>query len=136
MSALGRVSGIARAMLLALAIVISAIALLFGRATQVPQVSLQEGQPAPETYIANRPVSVTDEEGTAAARVRASAAVEDIYVSDPQVTETVLDAINIFFEDVRTAAVLIPQGGDDPGSITPPPTTTTTTSTTTTTTIA
>jgi len=128
MNALIRGSGIARTVLLALAIVFSAVALMGGRASDAPQVSLQEGQPAPETFIANRPVTVIDEAETAAERARASAAVEDIYRPDPQATETVLDAINTFFEDVRTAAVPIPQTGTgDPGSVAPPTTIATTT---------
>jgi len=124
MNALIRGSGIARAVLLALAIVFSAVALMFGRAADAPQVSLQEGQPAPETFIAPRPVTVIDATETAAERARASAAVEDIYRPDPQATETVLDAINAFFEDVRTAAVPIPQVVSE---VTPPTTFATTT---------
>lgn len=128
MNALIRGSGIARTVLLALAIVFSAVALMLGRASDAPQVSLQEGQPAPETFIATRPVTVIDEAETAALRSRASAAVEDIYRPDPQATETVLDAINNFFEDVRTAAVPIPQTvTEDPESVTPPITAATTT---------
>ena len=126
-----RGSGIARAMLLALAVVFSAVALMFGRATEAPQISLQEGQPAPETFIANRPVSVIDAAETAADQVRASSSVEDIYRTDPLATETVLDVVNSFFEDVRTAAIPIAQRVGDSESITPSTTTSTTTTTTT-----
>jgi putative nucleotidyltransferase with HDIG domain len=124
MNALIRGSGIARVVLLALAIVFSTVALMGGRASDAPQVSLQEGQPAPETFIAPRPVTVIDATETAAERARASAAVEDIYRPDPQATETVLDVINAFFEDVRTAAVPIPQVVSE---VTPPTTFATTT---------
>ncbi len=135
MSALIRGSGIARAVLLALAVVFSAIALTFARATEAPPVSLQEGLPAPQIFTAPRPVSVTDEVATAALRAEASSAEPDIYRTDLQVTETVLDAISNFFEDVRAAAVPVAVPVEDPDSITPPvtiPTTTTSEETTTT----
>lgn len=136
MTALIRGATVARAIFLALTIVFTGIVLMVGRAVELPPVSLQEGQPAPETFIATRPVSVLDESETAAARALAAAEVEDIYRPDPQATETVLDAINNFFEDVRTAAIPVAAPIEDPGSITPPttiPTTTTTEETTTTT---
>lgn len=122
-----RGSGIARAVLLAIAIVFASIALMSGRVSETPPVTLQEGQPAPETFIATRPVTVTDEAATAAERSRAAADVEDIYRIDTQATETVLGAINSFFEDVRTAATPIPVVPDDSDSITPPTTLATTT---------
>jgi putative nucleotidyltransferase with HDIG domain len=105
--------------ILGVVIVFSAIALLWGRAAQDPQVSLEEGQPAPETYIATRPVSVIDQVETLAARARASAAVADIYGVDTQATETVLDSINSFFEDVRQVAAPVVIVVEDPESITP-----------------
>nr|NIR38816.1 hypothetical protein [Actinomycetota bacterium]NIS33452.1 hypothetical protein [Actinomycetota bacterium]NIT96900.1 hypothetical protein [Actinomycetota bacterium]NIU20573.1 hypothetical protein [Actinomycetota bacterium]NIU68344.1 hypothetical protein [Actinomycetota bacterium] len=49
-----------------------------GRTTQEAPTSLEVGQPAPETFIATRPVSVIDEAGTEAERTRAAAAVDDI----------------------------------------------------------
>ncbi len=118
-------SGIARTVFLALAIVFSAIALMFARPTEDPPISLQSGQPAPETFIAPRTVSVIDEAETAVERTRASSAVEDIYRPDPQATETVLGAINSFFEDVRTAAIPVAALVEIPE-----PTTTSTTTTT------
>ena len=119
MSGFIRGSGIARALILAVAVVFSAIALTWGRASEDPQVSLQQGQPAPETYIAPRPVSVIDQAQTLAERAQAAAAISDIYQNDTQATETVLDAINTFFEDVRLAAVPIAVQIEDPEPIIP-----------------
>jgi len=119
MSGFIRGSGVARALLLAVAVVFSAIALTWGRASDDPQVSLQQGQPAPETYIAPRSVSVTDEAQTLAQRAQAAAAISDIYQNDTQATETVLDAINTFFEDVRLAAIPVAAPVADPVVITP-----------------
>lgn len=129
-----RGSGIARAVILALTVVFVAVALIFGRPAAEPPISLQQGQPAPETFIAPRPVSVVDEAATEAERAAMAASVEDIYRIDSQTTETVLNAIGTFFEDVRLAATPVAVEREDPESITPPttlPTTTTSEETTT-----
>jgi putative nucleotidyltransferase with HDIG domain len=110
-------------------VVFASIVLMVGRATVEPAIVLVEGDPAPETFIATSPVSVIDEVETAARRAEESAAVLDVYRSDPQATETVLASIGQFFEDVRAGARPVQIIIEDPTTITPPTTIATTTTT-------
>jgi putative nucleotidyltransferase with HDIG domain len=129
-----RGAGIARAAALVATVVFAGIVLMVGRPTAEPPVLLVEGDPAPETFIATSPVVVVDQTETQALRDAASTAVPDVYQTDSQATQTVLDSISRFFEDVRAAAQPLIIDVDDPETITPStdPTTTTSEDTTTT----
>lgn len=131
-----RGSGIARAAALLATLVFATLVLMVGRPTAEPPVLLVEGDPAPETFIADGPVSVVDEAATEQARAEAADAVPDFYRTDSQATETVLDSISRFFEDITGGAQPVVIDVDDPDTITPPttePSTTTSEDTTTTT---
>jgi putative nucleotidyltransferase with HDIG domain len=129
-----RGAGIARAAVLTATVVFAAIVLIVGRPTAEPPVLLVEGDPAPETFIATDQVSVVDEVETEVRRQAAADAVQDVYRTDSQATQTVLNSISRFFEDVRAGAQPIVIDVDDPDTITPStdPTTTTSEDTTTT----
>lgn len=106
-------------------------------------VVLREGEAAPQTFIAPAGVTVVDEDATEAARDAAEAAVADLYRTDTQVTETVLDAVADTFATVAAVAEPLPppgtttttSGETTTTSTTNPGDTTTTTEATTTTTI-
>jgi len=122
-----RGSGVTRTVAIAATIVFASVALLIGRTAAEPVVSLQVGQPSPETFIANRPVSVVDEVQTESLKAQAAATVESVFTTDPEVTETVLDGINSFFEDVRLVSTPVAVDNEDPGTVTPETQATTTT---------
>lgn len=127
MIAVARGSGVFRSISLALTVVFAALLLMVGRPTAEPPVLLVEGDPAPETFIASGPVSVVDASETAALRAAAADAVPDVYRTDSQATETVLDAISRLFQDIALGALPVVIDIDDPSTITPPPTEPTTT---------
>jgi putative nucleotidyltransferase with HDIG domain len=129
----GRFSGLARLLILGITMVFTAIVLVVGQTEPVEQISLLQGQPSPQTFIAPRRVTVVDQDATDALRQQASGAVAERYSEDAQTTAAVLDSIQLFFSNVREAAEPLIIDIEDPTTITPPTTTTTSTTTTTTT---
>ena len=67
-----RTSGTIRAVVLAVTVVFVAVVLVAGQGEEVEPVVLQEGQPAPQTFIATSAVQVIDEAATEAERVAAA----------------------------------------------------------------
>ena len=131
----GRFSGLARLIILGITMVFTAIVLVVGQTEPVEQVSLLQGQPSPQTFIAPRRVTVVDQDATDALREQAAGAVVERYSEDAQATAAVLDSIQLFFSNVREAAEPLIIDIEDPDTVTPPTTTTTTSTTTTTTTV-
>ncbi|MEK7251640.1 MAG: HDIG domain-containing metalloprotein [Actinomycetota bacterium] len=121
MNALGRVSGLVRFGVIVLAGVLVVATLVVGQDFGPAPIVLREGEAAPQTIIAPSAVSVVDVEATATERDRVAALVADVYRTDTQVTETVLDAVADVFATFGLAA--------EP--LAPPETTTTTGATTT-----
>ena len=112
-------------LILAATMVMVSVILVAGRDTgaEVPP-ELAVGQPAPETFIANRSTEpIEDEVETQAARDDARANVPTVYSDDSDATFTVIRNVNSFFTDLREGAhdALPPE----------PPTTTVPTDTTT-----
>ena len=93
-------------LILAATMVMVAVILVAGRdtAAEVPP-ELAVGQPAPETFIANRSTEpIEDEEQTQAARDDARANVPTVYSDDSDATFTVIRNVNSFFTDLREGA--------------------------------
>ncbi len=134
-------------------IMLVAVILSAGRDTggTVP-IELAVGEPAPETFIANRSTDpIEDVEATEAQRDLARRSVETVYTDDTDATLTVLREVNSFFVDLKEVAIdesLIPPeessttsttvaettSSTEPGETTSSTTTTTTEPPTTTTT--
>ncbi|HLA67013.1 MAG TPA: HDIG domain-containing protein [Acidimicrobiia bacterium] len=131
-----RISALTKIAILATTLVLTSLALIIGRDTGPEPVSLSVGEPAPQTFIASGPVEVVDVNETERQRADAAAAVDDVYRTDTQATETVLAGIAEFFSNLSDAAQPVVIVVDDPDSITPPPTEATTTTEETTTTVA
>ena len=116
-------------------------ALTFAQDLGPAPVELREGEAAPQTFVAPARVTVVDEFATELARVDAAAAVDDVYATDIQVTETVLeDVADIFATVAAVAEPMAPPGTTTttlPATTTsvPPGSTTTTAAGTTTTTV-
>ena len=134
MRLLARVSGVLRLGVVALAGVLVVAILAIGQDLGPAPVVLREGEAAPQTIIAPAEVSVVDRAATEAARNQAAALVDDVYETDTQVTETVLDAVADVFAIVGLAAepVLPPDTTTTTGPTTTTAETTTTVETTTT----
>jgi putative nucleotidyltransferase with HDIG domain len=120
-----RTSGVMRAVVLAVTVVFVAVVLVAGQGDDVEPVTLEEGQPAPETFIATRNVQVVDQAATEAARAAAARGVEDEYTADPAAASAVLASVQDFFANAdRVVEPLeIP---DDGTGVTPSLTTSTT----------
>ena len=134
-----RASGLVRAVVLALILVFTTLALVAWPDTAPAPIALQVGQPAPDTYTATQQVTVVDEAATEAKRNEAADAVEDIYAEDLQATEAVISSIEEFFFNAEMVAEPLEVDSEDPDAITPTtirPTTSTTTTTPETTTTA
>ncbi len=126
-----RTSGTIRAVVLAVTVVFVALVLVAGQGEEVEPVVLQEGQPAPQTFIATSAVQVIDEAATEEERVAAALGVEDVYTADPDASSAVLDSVRDFF--VNADAVVEPlEIPDDGPGVTPSLTTSTTAAETTT----
>ncbi len=128
-------------LLLAGALVVLAVTV--GQDPGPAPVVLREGEAAPQTFVAPAGVPVVDEDATESARDAAEAAVADLYSTDTEVTETVLDDVVDVFATVAAVAEPLPppgtttttSGETTTSSTTTPGGTTTTTEATTTTTI-
>ncbi len=121
-----RTSGAIRAVVLAVTVVFVAVVLVAGQGDEVEAVVLEEGQPAPQTFIATSNVSVDDEAATEEARVAAALGVEDVYTADPNAASAVLTSVQDFFTNADRVVEPLEIPSDDPG-VTPSLTTTSTT---------
>ncbi len=139
--------------ILFITVMLVSVILAAGRDTggTVP-VELAIGEPAPETFIANRSTDpIEDPEATEAQREIARRSVETVYTKDNDATLTVIREVNSFFVDLKDVAIdesLIPPeessttsttveqttSSTEPGETTSSTTTTTTEPPTTTTT--
>lgn len=126
-----RTSGTIRAVVLAVTLVFVAVVLVAGQGEEVEPVVIEEGQPAPQTFIATRDVQVIDEEATEAERVAAALGVEAVYTADPDASSAVLASIQDFFRNANAVVEPLEIPDDDPG-VTPSLTTSTTAAETTT----
>ncbi|OFW66120.1 MAG: hypothetical protein A2Z12_02485 [Actinobacteria bacterium RBG_16_68_21] len=123
-----RLTTLTRAVIVISTLVFTSLALVIGRDRAPEPISLSVDEPAPLTFTATGPVEVVDTAETDRRRAAASAAVEDVYRTDTQVTETVLASIAEFFTNVRNASEPVVIELEDPDSITPPTSEATTTS--------
>ncbi len=103
MSSSPRRPGIIRAMVLALTIVASALALVVGQAAAEPPPPPIEGQPSPQDFVADATVTVVDLEATATAKQLARNQVETVYVQDEDATRAVLADVQRFFARAEEA---------------------------------
>jgi putative nucleotidyltransferase with HDIG domain len=114
MSAAARRAGLARAVVLLTTTAAVVLALVIGR--QQPSAPLPPaiGQPSPETFTASEPITVVDQEATAAARERARNNVETLFETDNEATNAVLRDIQLFFDRAEAAAAPVPEVVDPP----------------------
>ncbi|MFH1330155.1 MAG: HDIG domain-containing metalloprotein [Actinomycetota bacterium] len=130
-----RTSGAIRTMVLAMTVVFVALVLVTGQGGEVEAVTLEEGQPAPETLSATRSVEVVDETATEAARQAAGREVEEVYAPDVTAASAALRSIQDFFANVDEAARPLEIPDEDPGVVPTVTTTPTTVAETTTSTV-
>ena len=123
--------GLLRSLAVIVAVIGASIALIAGQLGSIdPPVA---GEPAPETYTADRVITVPDDAATAAARDAAEALVPTVYTTDPEVPLQVQQNIEAFFRAVTLEAY---NDSVRPIDVPPEETTTTTTTPTSTTTFA
>lgn len=94
--------GLLRAAAVIVTIIGASIALIFGQLDPVDPP--EPGDPAPETYTADRTITVIDEEATEALRVAAANAVATVYATDSDVPVQAQQNIEAFFEAVTLEA--------------------------------
>ena len=135
MRLVARTSGAVRAVVLAMTVVFVALVLVAGQGGEVDAVTLEQGQPAPETLIATRDVEVVDEATTEAARQAAGREVDEVYAPDAAAASAALRSIQDFFANVDEAALPLEFPGDEPGVVPTVTTTPTTVAETTTSTV-
>ena len=80
-------------------------ALLIGQ--QFTTVTVMEGQPSPETFLAETLIEILNQEATDAATAVATAAVPDEFERDAEVDVVVLEQIQALFEAVRSGTVVV-----------------------------
>ncbi len=117
-----------RFVVVALTILVAWAALAVG--TQQPQQVVEVGRPSPERFVADREISVVDEDATDMARAAAAATVPDQYSVDLERNAAVLDVIVGTFDTIFETAA---QDSPPPIEIEQPPTPDPTPSTTSTT---
>jgi putative nucleotidyltransferase with HDIG domain len=122
-----RTSGAIRAVVLGVTIVFVALVVVAGQGEEVATVTLEVGQPTPETLIATRSVEVVDEGATEAERAAAGRDIDQVYAADAGAASAVLRSIQDFFANAEEAAAPLEIPDEDPGSVTPSVTTTPTT---------
>ncbi|NNL71074.1 MAG: HDIG domain-containing protein [Acidimicrobiia bacterium] len=115
--------GLLRAVAVIVTIIGASIALIVGQLGTVDPPA--PGEPAPETYTADRTITVVDDEATEALREAAAAAVEPVYTTDSEVPVQVQQAIEAFF-----GAVTLEAYHEQVAPVEEPPEETTTTTTT------
>jgi cyclic-di-AMP phosphodiesterase PgpH len=106
-----RLSGAARAGVLLLAVVFTALALTLGREPAAAPIVLRPGDISPQTFIATAEITIIDVEATELARRQAAEGVDDVFNFIDEATEKVLRDITGFFAEVRRVA----QQPVDPG---------------------
>ncbi|NQV06460.1 hypothetical protein HQ535_07900, partial [bacterium] len=122
-----RASGAVRGVAVALTVVFAALTIVIGQSEEIAPIVIEEGAPAPQTFIATERVTVVDVDATESARDIEASGVPDVFVEDSQTTAAVLDSIQDFFENARAAAEpLVIEPPDPPGTVGPSTTTTTT----------
>jgi putative nucleotidyltransferase with HDIG domain len=109
MSAAARRAGFLRAVVLLITIAAVALALVTGRSQPSVQLPPAIGQPSPQTFTASGPITVVDQEATAAARERARNNVETLFAPDDEATAKVLRDIVVFFDRAEAAAEPVPE---------------------------
>ena len=112
MTAAARRLRVGRTLVVALTIMGVAIALVVGRAQPAAPAPPAIGQPSPQTFTADEPITVVDEDATSDARRLARNAVETEYKTDPAVARAVDLDIKQFFDRARDAAAPIPEPVD------------------------
>ena len=93
--------------ILFITVMLVSVILAGGRDTggSVP-VELAIGEPAPQTFIANRSTDpIEDPEATEAQRQIARRSVETVYTKDNDATLTVIREVNSFFVDLKEVAI-------------------------------
>ena len=116
--------GVLRMLAVLLTMVGASLALIVGQLGSVDPPDAEE--PAPETFTADRTITVIDEDATEARRVAAADAVETVYTRDPEVPDQVQQNIEAFF-----AAVTLEVYHEQVRPVEEPPEEETTTTTTT-----
>ena len=101
-----RLSGAAKFGILVMAVVFTALGLTIGRETTPEVPVLRVGEPAPQTFVATRMVTVIDAQETDRQRQAAAAAVADIYSFNEEATQLALSDISRFFNEARRVARL------------------------------
>ncbi len=81
--------------------VVTAVALGLPLVLQTPPVGVNEGEPAPRTFRANRTVQFVDEAATERARAEAASAVEPVTVFDSEVLASARGDVSRTFDAVR-----------------------------------
>ncbi len=94
--------GVLRTMAVVVAVVGASIALIAGELGTVQPPAA--GEPSPETYTADRTITVINAEATEAAREEAAAAVPTVYTTDGDVPVQVQQNIEAFFAAVSLEA--------------------------------
>ena len=136
-----RVRVLVRGVILLLAAVLSWLGLLIGQ--DFASIQVDVGEPSPETFVAETPISIEDISGTDQAEKEAADSVLPEYGQDEGINILVIENIQAFFESVRSATVdqsagplpVVTTSTTIPPSTTTAPSTTTTAPTTTSTTI-
>lgn len=90
--------GLLRALAVIVTVVGASVALIFGQLETIEPPAA--GVPSPETYTADRTITVIDEEATEELRVAAADAVPTVYTTDPEVPVQAQQNIEAFFAAV------------------------------------
>ncbi|MEE8330252.1 MAG: HDIG domain-containing metalloprotein [Acidimicrobiia bacterium] len=109
MSSATRRSGFARATVLILTIAAVSFVLVTGRAQPAAPLPPAIGQPAPQTFTADEPISIVDETATAQARQLARNNVDTEFQLDAEVTRAVGRDISLFFTRAREVSAPVPE---------------------------
>jgi putative nucleotidyltransferase with HDIG domain len=122
--------GVLRSLAVIMTVIGASIALIAGQLGTVDVPAA--GEPAPETFTADRTITVVNVEATEAARDAAADAVPPIYTTDSDVPVQVQQSIEAFFDAVSLEAYhnqvrpVVEPPEDTTTTTAPPPTTTTT----------
>ncbi len=82
---------------------LSCVALLLGQ--RFTEVQVTVGEPSPQDFIAETPITIEDTIATEQLRAAAAASVEEVYLRNQDIDTLVVENIQSFFEEVRSAAV-------------------------------
>ena len=104
MRIVSRLSRLTRVSVVLLTVNAVALALVVGQAEGSDPIALNVDDPSPSTFYASRDITVDDEAATELKRQSAAAAVQDVYNTNPQATEAVLDATAEVFQNASAGA--------------------------------